>query len=103
VNELALPVSDRTAFLIVFILGAALCSAGVGKAPLYGWLHPVTIVGYILGVAALALGVSVLFGVYVSPITTTRAALVALLGIMVAKVVVAQFYRLATPLAANIG
>jgi hypothetical protein len=87
--------NDRAVFLVVFILGMALCAwGGIGQAPAQGWLHPISIAGSVFGLLALLLGVSVLFRIRVAPITSDRAALIAMLGIIAVKIVLAALYRL---------
>lgn len=87
-------VSARAAFFAVFIGGLALCTQGIGQAPTYGWLHPVSVIGSVLGSLALLLGLLELFRWRVGPIRSDRAALLALVGIIAVKAVVAQFYAL---------
>jgi hypothetical protein len=85
----------RTAFFFLFLAGFALCSLdGVGQAPTYGWTHPITIVGAVLGLFALLLGVTVLLRRYPPPLSGDRAAFFALLGIIALKLVLAALYPL---------
>jgi hypothetical protein len=96
-NTLRIPFlrSDRAVFLVVFVLGMALCAlGGISQAPVRGWLHSISILGYVLGSLALMLGVSVLFRIRVAPIVSDRAAVVALLGIIAVKFVLAALYPL---------
>jgi hypothetical protein len=84
----------RTTISAVFLAGFAVCTRGIGQAPVHGWLHPVSILGYIFGGLALLLGFSVLFRVRVTPITSDSAALVVLLRIIVVEAVLAFFNAL---------
>lgn len=55
--------SVRGALIAIAIIGMASCAvAGIGQAPLIGWTHPITIIGIIAGVVALALVGAGLFG-----------------------------------------
>jgi hypothetical protein len=46
----------RGALIAIAVVGMTACAvAGIGQAPLIGWTHPVTIIGIIAGVVALAL------------------------------------------------
>jgi hypothetical protein len=56
--------SDRAGFLALAVIGFSMCAvAGIGNTQAtLGWTHPVTFVGIILGVVALALAVIVLTG-----------------------------------------
>jgi hypothetical protein len=47
---LATLVNSRITFVIVLLVGMAMCTAGIGKAARLGlWVHPLSIAGYILG------------------------------------------------------
>ena len=94
-NNLRIPLihTYRAAFFVLFVAGFALCFlGGVGQAPTYGWAHPISIAGYILGITALLLGAAVLLRRYPRPTADERTAFFALLGIVVAKVVLAALY-----------
>ena len=82
---------ERALFWLVFVTGVTACTVdGIGRTETYGWLHPISLGGAILGSAALILGANVLFRGRLSD----RASLIALLGIIVAKVILAQLYAL---------
>lgn len=82
---------ERMLFWLTFLIGIAACTVdGIGHTESYGWLHPVSISGTILGVSALMLAANVLFR---GPLGE-RASLIALLGIVVLKVVLARLYVL---------
>lgn len=82
---------ERTLFWLTFLVGVAACTVdGVGRTESYGWLHPVSISGTFLGVSALILAANLLFD---GPLGE-RASLIALLGIIVLKVILAQLYVL---------
>jgi hypothetical protein len=73
--------SDVVMFLAVLVLGMSMCAlGGVGRAPVkYGWTHPVTLLGIMLGIIMLLLAGGVLFGQVATPVGLT--ALAALLAI----------------------
>ena len=55
--------SVRGALLAMAIVGMAACAVGgIGQAPIIGWAHPLTILGIVAGVVALALIGAGLFG-----------------------------------------
>ncbi len=56
--------SDRAAFFSVFVLGFIMCAiAGIGRTQVtLGWLHPITIIGTVLGILALVLAIAVFTG-----------------------------------------
>lgn len=85
--------SDRLAFFIVFAAGFTLCTGvGMGHAVRRGWLHPLSVLGYLLGAAALGLGASVLLRRPFGPVREPRSALLALLGLILVKIVVGALY-----------
>jgi hypothetical protein len=82
----------RIAFGITFFGGMALCTGGIIHTTQYGWLHPVSLLGILFGVAALGLGGSVLLQRRIGPVASERTALLALLGIMAIKFILAALY-----------
>jgi hypothetical protein len=95
----------RGALIAVAVVGVAGCAVGgIGQAPTIGWAHPVTIIGLLLGIAALAIIGAGLFGwsEVRQPVSgfipgstpsgldeTLRVALITLAGLMVLKWLVA--------------
>jgi hypothetical protein len=76
------------ALLALGIIGIAMCTlSGIGTVQgKLGWTHPLTIIGSILGVAALLVVALPLFGVHLPLIADTRSAVLALAVIMLVKV-----------------
>jgi hypothetical protein len=76
------------ALLALGIIGIAMCTlSGIGTVQgTLGWTHPLTIIGSILGVAALLVVALPLFGVHLPLIADTRSAVLALAVIMLVKV-----------------
>ena len=85
--------NDRAIFTGLFITGFALCARGIAKAPIYGWSHPISLIGIVLGGAALLLGIQVIFRARVVPLRSDRQAIYALLGIAALKILLAELYR----------
>ena len=91
--------NDRAIFTGLFIAGFALCARGIAKAPIYGWTHPISLIGIVLGGAALLLGVQVIFRARAPrlkigvPLRSDRQAIYALLGIAALKILLAELYR----------
>lgn len=55
--------SARGALLAMAVVGMTACAiGGIGQAPIIGWAHPITIIGIIFGVVALAIIGAGLFG-----------------------------------------
>ncbi|MBI1279882.1 MAG: hypothetical protein GC179_17270 [Anaerolineaceae bacterium] len=90
-NNVTMPVisTDRAALIALLVLGIAMCSVGgIGSSiSQYGWSHPVTIIGSILGVLTLLIVLAVLLGIQLPLITSERAAFLFVTGIIVTKVV----------------
>ena len=76
------------ALLALGLIGLAMCTlGGIGTVQgTLGWTHPLTIIGSILGVAALLVVVLPLFGVHLPMMPDTRSAVLALAVIMLVKV-----------------
>ncbi len=87
-----LGLSDRAAFIAVFVIGFALCAPGIGRGMTYGWAHPLNWFGYITGAALLVLAASVFFGWSLPWITGDRMALTVLAAAMLAKSAVSLLY-----------
>ena len=76
------------ALLALGLIGLAMCTlGGIGTVQgTLGWTHPLTIIGSILGVAALLVVALPLFGVHLPLVADTRSAVLALAVIMLVKV-----------------
>ena len=76
------------ALLALGVIGIAMCTmSGIGSVQgSLGWTHPLTIVGSILGVAAVLVVVLPLLGIYLPMMPDTRSAVLALAVIMLVKV-----------------
>ncbi len=76
------------ALLALGIIGMAMCTlSGIGTVQsTLGWTHPLTIIGSLLGVAALLVVTLPLLGVRLPLIADTRSAVLALAIIMLIKV-----------------
>lgn len=92
-SQNALLKNDRLVFSGIFAVGFAACTFGIGKAPIYGWAHPISILGYGLGGVALLLGAQVIFRARIFPLRSDRQAIYLLLGIIAVKVLLAGLYR----------
>jgi hypothetical protein len=76
------------ALLALGIIGIAMCTmSGIGSVQgTLGWTHPLTIIGSILGVAALLVIVLPLLGIHLPMMPDTRSAVLVLAVIMLIKV-----------------
>jgi hypothetical protein len=85
-TRLPLITSGRAAFYGLAAIGFAMCTVGMGKvATGLGWAHPISIVGSVLGVTALALVAVVAFGIRLPFITNDRAALIVMAALIAVK------------------
>lgn len=82
---------ERVLFWLMFVIGIITCTVdGINHTSRYGWLHPISIGGAILGGVALILGANVLFR---GPLSD-QSSLLGLLGIIAVKVILARLYAL---------
>jgi hypothetical protein len=84
----------RLAFGATFFTGMAVCTFGIANTTEYGWLHPSSVSGIALGLAAMVLGGGVLARRKIGPVNSDQSALATLLGIIVIKFIVAALYPL---------
>ena len=72
-------VNDRSAFIALAIVGFVMCSVSMGKITnSLGWIHPVTIIGAVLGTLLSLLVIAMLTGWRVPFIADYRTAFIAL-------------------------
>lgn len=91
---LTLPFSEKAILLIVTLIGMAICSTGIGQvAARSAWLHPLSILGYLLGVLILGIVGAALGGLKLPWIGSSRAALFAAIVLALVKVVLTQLHR----------
>ena len=82
----------RLAFGLTFVTGFALCTRGIAHTTEYGWLHPSSVSGITLGVAAMSLAGAVLLRRRLGPIASEKSALITLVGIIAAKFILSALY-----------
>lgn len=82
----------RLAFAATFVTGMAVCTFGIANTTKYGWLHPSSVSGIALGLAALALGGGVLMRRKLGPIASDKSALTTLVGIIAVKFILTALY-----------
>lgn len=86
---------DRTALLILFVIGFAMCGMGVSRISATGqWTHPLTIIGYILGALTMLTAAAGYFGYRLAFIQNPREAMIAVSALMVTKFVLSIIHRL---------
>jgi hypothetical protein len=89
-NGTRLPIlsSERAAFFGLFVLGMGMCTMGM-QFERFGWTHPISIAGIVLGALALAVVGAVLFRLNLPFVDNERNATMTLGAIMVVKIVLA--------------
>jgi hypothetical protein len=85
--------NDRLIFSGLFIAGFALCTRGIARAPVYGWTHPASLTGILLGGLSLLLGAQVILRLRLLPALSDRQAIYTLLAIVALKFLLSGLYR----------
>jgi hypothetical protein len=88
--------SDRSALLALVVIGLLMCSqGGIGRVSATGaWLHPFSIIGYVLGVTIIAIGIAALFGKNIPPLTSYYQSFTAVVVIAAIKLALTTVHRL---------
>jgi len=87
--------SDRAVLLALLVIGMAMCSRGIGRAlASFGWVHPITLTGVVLGTCILAIAGSALVNVRLPLLPTDRETIVAIATVGALKVLVMGIARL---------
>ncbi len=86
--------SDKTLLVVSTFVGMAICTTGIGQVAARGeWAHPLAIVGYVLGALILAIVGAAMFGINLPLVDSPRAALVAMIVLVIVKVVLTRFHH----------
>ena len=95
-RKLPLLASDRAALLAFVVIGMLMCApGGIGRVSASGaWLHPFSIVGYLLGVAIITIGVAAVFGKNIPPLTSYYQSFIVVTAIAIVKLVLTTIHRL---------
>lgn len=95
-RKVPLLTSDRAALLALVIIGMLMCTqGGIGRVSASGaWLHPFSIVGYLLGAAIVVIGIAALFGKNIPPLTSYHQSFTAVATIAAIKLVLTTIHRL---------
>lgn len=93
--EIPLIQGDEAALVTVFVIGFAMCSLGVSRISATGqWFHPLTIVGYVLGILAMLFAAAGYFGLRFAFVHDPRGAMVAVSVVIALKLILAIIHRL---------
>jgi hypothetical protein len=95
-RKLPLLSSDRSALLALVLIGLLMCSqGGIGRVSAnHAWLHPFSIIGYVLGVAIIVIGMAALLGKNIHPLTSYYQSFTAVAVIAGIKLVLTTIHRL---------
>lgn len=86
--------SEKGILIAVTLIGMAMCSAGIGQVAARGeWLHPLSILGYLLGMLVLVIVGAVLFGIKLPLIDSARMALYTVIALAILKIALTQLHR----------
>jgi drug/metabolite transporter (DMT)-like permease len=86
---------DRAVLLVLFVIGFALCGLGISKISATGqWTHPLTILGYILGVLTMLIAAAGYFGLRFAFIQSSGSSFIAVSILMIIKFVFAVVHSL---------
>jgi hypothetical protein len=86
--------SEKSLLILLTLVGMAMCTAGIGKVAARGeWLHPMAILGYVIGILILLIVGTALFDIPLPLIDSTRAAIVAVVLLAIVKIALTQLHR----------
>ncbi len=88
--------TDRAALLALVVIGIIMCTqGGIGRvAANDAWLHPLSIISYLLGAAIVLIGFAALFGRQIPPLICYYQSFMAVVVITAVKLVLTTFHRL---------
>ncbi len=85
----------RIVLIVVTLVGMAMCTPGIGKVAAQNvWLHPLALVSIALGVIALVIAGTALFGIPIPFITSDVSAIVAVIVIVILKIALTRIHGL---------
>ena len=94
-RKVPLVVNERSAFIVLAVISFAMCSVSMGKiANGLGWMHPITIIGAVLGTLLILFVIAMLAGWRVPFVPDYRTAFVVLAVIGLVKWSLAWISRL---------
>ncbi len=91
---LAALISEKTLLVVGTVVGMAMCTGGIGQVAARGeWAHPLAILGYVLGALILVVVGAALLGIDLPLIDSPRAALIAMIVLVILKVALTQVHH----------
>ena len=90
--------NTRVAMIVLLLLGMAMCTSGIGRvAAIQQWMHPLSILGYLLGALILVIGLATTFGLKLPYIQSDIQAIVWVTVLVGAKVLNAVVHGFLAP------
>jgi hypothetical protein len=87
--------SERAALLVLFIIGFAMCPMGIGRVAATGqWVHPLSIISYILGVLIIASAAGGYFGFHFLYVIDARSGIIAVTLLVAVKLIISITHSL---------
>ena len=95
-RKIPLLTSDRAALLALLVIGMLMCApGGIGRVSATGaWLHPFSIIGYLLGAVIIVIGMAALVGKNIPPLTSYYQSFTVVAVIAAIKLVLTTIHRL---------
>lgn len=89
--------SDKIVLVVITVVGMAICAiGGIGRVAAQGkWLNPFAILGYILGAVILLIVAAAVLNIQLPYLDSIRAAMIAVIVLIVAKFAFTQLHRAA--------
>ena len=94
-RKVPLLTTDRSALIALVIIGMLMCSqGGIGRVSASGaWLHPFSIIGYVLGAVIILIGIAAFFGKNLPPLTSYYQSFTVVTVIAAIKLVLTTIHR----------
>jgi hypothetical protein len=88
--------TDRVALLALVFIGIIMCTqGGIGRvAATHAWLHPFSILGYLLGAAIVVIGIAALFGKIIPPMASFYQSFTVVAVIAAVKLILTAIHHL---------
>lgn len=93
-RKIPLVSTERSALIVLVILGMAMCAQGIGQVAAVGaWTHPLSILGYLLGALILVIAAAAFIGKPLPLIPGVHQAIIAVSILGVSKLVFSILHR----------
>jgi len=95
-RKVPLLATDRAALLALMVIGLIMCTlGGIGSVSSSGdWLHPLSILGYLLGAVIVVIGIAALFEKNIPPLISYHQSFIVVTVIAAVKLVLTAIHHL---------